>query len=219
MDFSQFEPANISWTSEFNRIIHSEDHPLREPLSSITIQYLYVSKQNSVVHSSFETHSFAEGRSLFQEITPETLLYWIQSKKQHDGVRYKCTDVLSYFVDIEPSELLEFSKGLLNPMPSFLREESILSSIMCPPSIFIFHSLHRLYFIFREMTPLQTTLIQESRDSVDPVVIDPSAVVLSKKSSTKKVRISPDAILYSERDRTETSSTSSCRNKTAKLRK
>jgi hypothetical protein len=216
MNSSQFEPPNISWTNEFNRIIHSEDHPLREPLSSITIQYLYVSKQNSVVHSLAETHFFPEGRSLFQEITPETLLYWIQSKKQHDGIRYKCTNVLSYFINIEPSELHNFSKGVLNSVPSFLREESILSSIMCPPCIFIFHSLHRIYFIFREMIPVQSVVESIPHDLPLSTDLPTSSDVLSKKTSTKKVRISPEAILYSERDRTELYTH---RSKTAKLRK
>lgn len=196
------ESLDISWLNEINRTIHSEDHPLRESLDYINIQYLYISKQNTLVHSITEKYVFPDSceNKLFRTLTNETVLYLIQSKKYYADTRYKCVDALLNLVDIEPDELLDFSRDSFVRSNTFFREVSLIHSIEFPPSIFVFHSVNRLYFIFREMTLVKSVMPVDSKRLFDHF-LDP---VLSKKPSvsiTKKVRISPDAISYSERDR------------------
>ena len=148
------ESLDISWLNEIDRTIHSEDHPLRESLDYINIQYLYISKQNTLVHSITEKYAFPDSceNKLFRTLTNETVLYLIQSKKYYDDTRYKCVDALLNLVDIEPDELLDFSRDSFVRSNTFFREVSLIHSIEFPPSIFVFHSVNRLYFIFREMT-------------------------------------------------------------------
>jgi len=214
----QDEPLDVSWKYELNRTINSEDHPLRESLDYITIQYFYVSKQGSVIHSIAEKHEFTDNGSglddlsLFRTMTNEKILYLIQSKKMHNGIRYKCTDSYLFLVDIEPNGILDFSRD--GATGSFVQEVSLLKPVSFPPSIFVFHSVNRLYFIFREMTlvePLNKAgcdmLGREPNKRLDGIVEDKS-----KKPSTKKVRISPDTIIIP-------STIVSTKNKTVKVRK
>jgi hypothetical protein len=214
----QDEPLDVSWKYELNRTINSEDHPLRESLDYITIQYFYVSKQGSVIHTIVEKHEFTDNGSglddlsLFRTMTNEKMLYLIQSKKMHNGIRYKCMDSYLFLVDIEPNGILDFSRD--GSRGSFVQEVSLLKPVSFPPSIFVFHSVNRLYFIFREMTlvePLnkvgRNMLGSEANKRLDGIVEDKS-----KKPSTKKVRISPDAIIIP-------STIVSSKNKTVKVRK
>jgi len=210
----QDEMLDISWKHELDKTINSEDHPLRESLDYITIQYLYVSKQGSVIHTITEKHEFTDSGlddlSLFRTMTNEKILYMIQSKKIHNDIRYKCTDSYLFLVDIEPNAILDFSRD--GTTGSFMQEVSMLKPVLFPPSIFVFHSVNRLYFIFREMTlvePLnkvdRDTLVHDTDKKVDDK---------SKKPSTKKVRISPDTIIIPT-----TTTIVSTKNKTVKVRK
>jgi hypothetical protein len=228
-DFFTEESLDTSWTNEIDRIINSQDHPLREPLEYITIQYLYVSKQNCLVDSIKEKYVFPgqSDKTLFRLLPNETLLYLIHSKRDHMGARYKCVDSFFNVVDIEFEQIMGGGMGggmgvgmdsSCDPLlQTSLREVSLLHSVEFPPSIFIFHSINRLYFIFREMT-----LVKSSVPVPVPVPLHPIlSPLVSKKvvvKSTKKVRISPDAILYSERDRTLVGSSGNSRNKTSKKR-
>jgi hypothetical protein len=204
-DYFVEESLDTSWTNEIDRIIHSKDHPLREPLDYITIEYLYVSKQNCLVDYVKERYEFHDSsdETLFRVLTNETILYLIQSKKQHLDIRYKCVNAFLNVVDMEFEEVVDYS------CRSFFREISLLHPVGFPPSIFIFHSLNRLYFIFREMTLVKSILDSRTTESKKHLV-----------KPTKKVRISPDAISYSERirDPSERAFSYVIRNKTAKKR-
>jgi hypothetical protein len=212
---------DLSWTNEYNRTINSEDHPLREPLDSIEIQYIYVSKKNKIIEKQTEKYIFENhdsnqtpNNSLYRTISTEQILQLIQTKKTQNEIRYKMTNAVLYLIDLEPNDIIYFAKMDQPTTKSFFQEVSILKPISLPPSIFIFHSINRLYFIFREMTLIsKTSPTQTPTQTPTPVSILKKDE--SKKPSTKKVRISPDAIFE---QRTKIKETTHSPPKTAKNR-
>ena len=88
-------------------------------------------------------------------MSKETILKIIQNKKLLTPTsKYKLIDILSFVVDIEPNKVKEFLE--MDTFDSdlekiFLKVLPIFNDIHIDKSIFVFHSINHLYFIFQEV--------------------------------------------------------------------
>jgi len=188
--------VDFSWIHEQEKLQNIQDNFHREPMEFIYLKYIYINQNNYInkVLSErfyFDAENQSEGGSL-QSISQEHLLHIIQSNKIVTPTTiYKFKDVILYNVDLEPEHIQSYSKNdnFVEFSSSFFKVLSILNKITIPNSIFIFHKINCLYFIFQEVEinklkkPVLKSILKSENDIREP------GISISKKN-TKKVRIS-----------------------------
>ena len=94
-----------------------------------------------------------------------------------DGVRYKLQDILLYNIELESQNIQHYSQvdNYTELSAPFFKVLNIFDEIVIPPSIFVFHSINALYFIFKENN--KPYIIRE------PARLKP---ILKKQDKTKK---------------------------------
>jgi hypothetical protein len=184
---SQSKDLDTSWIQEHERLSTINENYLRETMDSINVYYVYINRNQYIEKiisdklplslSEDKTHSY---------LSKETLLQIIQSRKIRTSFsKYRLTDVVSYLVDLEPENIQSFSnnENVEQYTPSFFKIRSFMDDIQFNNSIFIFHGINSIYFLFEEVELLnhRHTLKSILKTSVNNTVSD--------KTSTKKVRI------------------------------
>jgi hypothetical protein len=159
-----------SWI-DFENKISSCNQQFREPLSSISSTCIYIDTLSNIHHVSkdvIDIHSEAI-------IHKDTLLQFIQNKQFHDNKKYKLEDVLSFQVDLDDTQILSSNFD-------FFKSISYLNDIQCIPSIFCFHDIASLYFIFYQVPPVKSILKKaNSAKTTKKVRINESTYASSKK--------------------------------------
>jgi len=144
---------DISWIHSHEKENSIHQNCYREPIHEITMKCIYVNRNleiENIVSENYAVHSCnKENESV---ITKEEILYFIQRRKQTDQGKYNLMDIAIYCVDMEPEHIQNYAKNENNFELSerFLRTHSIFNDLVLPDSIFIFHSVNVVYFIFKE---------------------------------------------------------------------
>lgn len=180
---------DVSWIAEQQRIQNIETNYCREPVTDIQIYSLYINKNSYIDKIARKKHNITDN-----VLTRDAVLGIIQNNKRMDSKKYKLMDVLLYHVDLEPQHIQTYSQT--NDIPasskSFFKVLPIVDEIHIPHSIFIFHSLSSVFFMYKEVDTgshnhtIKSILKPSSSSSSSCVPVDP------KPSQTKKVRISMD---------------------------
>ena len=177
----------------------------REPMDSVACYFFYINANSYIDKIVRETVDLSSDDGNIRTIFSDVVLGLIQSKKRIGPVKYRLLDILIHNVDLLPEHIQEYvgnchgndrtsSQGFLKVLP-------IVGEVSFDPSIFIFHGLNAVYFMFQEI---------DTSDSVDPVMVAPPVSILktaknrpsndhqgSDHGSTKKVRISTGAVVES----------------------
>ena len=97
--------------------------------------------------------------------------------------KYKIQDILLYNVSLNPENIQFYSKNenLLDSSSKFLEPISVIQSVTISPSIFIFHKINCLFFIFKQLEKVGGGGSPKS-------ILKPSTLDKPFKN-TKKVRI------------------------------
>ena len=171
----QSDDLNLSWVDEDERLTKINQNYLRENMKYIYSYCIYINKNNSIDKITSSVQQLETIGSATIGLTKETLIHCIKTNRIDS---FELVDILLYNVTLEPENIQGFSKiesvdGFLS---QFLTKHNGENDILIPPSIFIFHNLNSIYFIFKEVA-------KDSQDSHGPSSIKSS----SKK--TKKVTI------------------------------
>ena len=153
----------MSWILEQERILQIQKNYSREPMENITCCFLYVNEDNvleKVTYDTFPLHSYLnnknEKNTKSGHILPkEIVLQLIQNKKIYTPKsKYIFKHSWLYLVDLEPENIQDYSKSEnFHELSSrFMRVFHTVQDISIPSSIFIFHSLNMLYFLFEEVS-------------------------------------------------------------------
>ena len=129
------------WLQEQWKLLSIKNNYKREPLEYINLHFCYVDAENSIVNLKTEKHTFSE-----TQMISETELFAIIEEKKHDAnINYVFTELSLFLVDLEPENIqtIEPSKS------QFFKTMPFISDIAIPPSIFIFHPLNSLFFLFK----------------------------------------------------------------------
>jgi len=187
------DDLNLSWMDEYKQLARIENHYCREPMSEISVCFVYIDCEGTVTSCVYEKHDL----DLVEDddsaiITKERLLYLIQKKKRVGEVKYRLSDILSYNVDLTAERIQDFSSSS-SWNESFLKSHPLtIEDLVLSPSIFIFHNLNAVFLFFRqvddggvasESLPLRPIL----KTAKNRIALDSVEVV--KHTSTKKVRI------------------------------
>ncbi len=133
-----------------------QNHP-PEPMRTITCHFIYVNKNNYIDSIVCDREPVTDNR-----IPKEQVLRIVEQRRHcNSNTRYTFKDVCLFLVDLKPEQISTFSQD--DPNPMFLVKLQLLEDIPIEPSIFLFHDLNALYFVFQEedvgvKTPLKSIL-------------------------------------------------------------
>jgi len=196
------EDLDMSWIEEEERLQNIQTNYSREPMESIKTYFIYINKNQYIDKILCELQELEvkpdESGSL---INKETILKLIQTKKITTPFsKYKLSDILLYNIDLEPEHIQDYSKTNIEDIGNkdLLKKIPIFDEVTIAPSIFIFHGINSLYFIFQEV---EIEKVKPSRHSLKSILKLESSP--KNSPSTKKVRIRDDSIEYADTQRTK----------------
>jgi hypothetical protein len=184
MDSGDLE-TEFAWIKEQERLQTIQSNYPREPMDKISIKYIYINQNKYISKILCEVLPIVNSA-----ISQEQILHLIKKYNfQTPTSKYKLKDILLFNITLEPEHVQTYAKNddFIDFSSPFLKVLSILDKITIPESIFIFHEINTLYFIFQEMEIQLTGSRIKSILKKEPEVIvrEPE-----KNKKTKKVRIS-----------------------------
>jgi hypothetical protein len=181
------EDLDTSWIETEEKLYSTEMNLSKTPMESILCYFIYVGADLSIQKIIKDSESIVSLDNLQQGITSNRILQIIQTRRfLGNGLKYKVMSLLKYFVDLEPNSLQDYCYGehSYDVSKGFFREISFLEDIVIQPSIFLFHSLNSLYFLFKEY--------DTTKKNVKPILKTDSNGGDISSRITKKVRISDE---------------------------
>lgn len=140
------ETLDTSWVQEYDKLLNIQQHYKKEPMKTLYSVYIYVDSDKQIQKINTEKlnlHIDTSGSFLLKE----DLLKIIQDKKQLGNKKYKLDDIMLYHIPLEHENISTFNeKEEFNE--SFFKPVSFFDSLKIPDSIFIFHELNTIYFLF-----------------------------------------------------------------------
>jgi hypothetical protein len=152
-----------SWINQYDRLCSITSNQEREISEYIKFYFIYINKNNYIDKVLFEKGDLdVDFENNFSYISKESLLKIIQSKKiipsnilesKTPFSRYKLIDILSFVVDIEPENIQWMANDETIEHNTFgsLKVLSLFKDIHIHKSIFVFHNINSIYFIFQEV--------------------------------------------------------------------
>jgi ribosome-associated protein YbcJ (S4-like RNA binding protein) len=184
MDSGDLE-TEFAWIKEQERLQTIQSNYPRESIDKISIKYIYINQNKYISKILCEVLPIVNS-----VISQEQILHLIKKYNfQTPTSKYKLKDILLFNITLEPEHVQTYAKNddFIDFSSPFLKVLSILDKITIPESIFIFHEINTLYFIFQEME------IQLTGSRIKSILKKEHEVIVrepEKNKKTKKVRIS-----------------------------
>lgn len=196
IDDNLTDDLDTSWIHEEERFQNIQSNYYREPIDCINTYFIYINKNQYIDKILCEKQNLEINEDQTESIlSKEVLLQIIQSKKTTTSTsKYKLIDILFYNIDLEPENIQSYSKldtATESPIP--LKSIPIFDEIHIKPSIFIFHGINAIYFLFQEVE-IEKIKFRKSIKSI----LKTSNREPEKQKATKKVKITTDNIEYAD---------------------
>jgi hypothetical protein len=135
----------MSWIEKEEKLLRVQEKFLREPMESIKCVFLFMNPNKYIEQIADEYVDLYDGK-----LSKERVLRLVEEKRRpKPDVKYMFVDAWTFIVDLEPEHVQSYSQ--MNVLPRFLTPIQILDDITIAPSIFIFHDLNAVYFLFQEV--------------------------------------------------------------------
>jgi hypothetical protein len=149
--------------------------------------FIYINSNLEIEYVSNDVETLVNIPST--NINKERLLHIIQNKRHHNNKKYRLDDILSFQIHLEPENIQSFVSS--TTPDTFLKSVPIFDNISCIPSIFIFHDIASLYFLFYEIDTSRKSILKNSHNNN-----------YNNHRITKKVHIHNDVISVVNSDTT-----------------
>ena len=188
---------DISWIKENQRLQNIETNYLPELMENIDLFFIYINPNNYIDKVIREKcHLSIDCSNNCSRLSKENLLKIIQTNKKlvksNTICKYKFLDILTYNIDLEPEHIQNYTKNenIQEASRGFFKVLNIIDDISISPSVFIFHKINSIFFLYQA---IQTNKNRHTLKSIlkKPLVISESESMGSQKA-TKKVRIDLD---------------------------
>lgn len=179
-----------TWLAEEERLQKVECIFDKEVMSTINIKIIYLNTHDYIDKITCSTEPLFQQSDTRAVIEKERLLKLIQTYKiTNKETKYKLLDVFLCNFDVSPSNISLFSASSDDNenANTYMKSMSSVDDIFIPASVFMFHDVNTLYFIYQEheivknTVPLQSILKSNTNSTNGEH---------QKKRATKKVRIS-----------------------------
>ena len=138
----------MSWIEEEEKLLRVQEKFQREPMDSIKCFFLFMNQNKYIEQITDEMVDLHDGK-----ISKDRVLRIVEEKKcQKPDVRYAFLDSWLFLVDLEPEHIQAYSQ--MEVSSRFIVPLSFIDDIIIAPSIFIFHDLNAVYFLFQEVDRL-----------------------------------------------------------------
>lgn len=155
------EDIDLSWIENEEKMCKIDENGTREPMKKIAMFFVYVNKEFAIEQITKESE-----KVINNAVSKERLLQIIQTRRNPNKTqikKYRLDDILSFQIDLGPDSIESFLRADLDDMQDvFLKSVPIFNEIDCLPSIFIFHDINSLYFIFREIEASGKSILKRS---------------------------------------------------------
>lgn len=191
------EILDSSWLIEQERIHMVQNNFHREPMKTIKLYFVYINKEDSIDNINSEVYTIQTiNDKNCSIITQDELLHIIQTKKKTTpGSKYVIYDTLLYNIDLEHEQLQSFTRydndEIMENSTKLLKSNGIIKNMVISPSIFIFHNINAIYFIFKEL--VKTVPIINNQHKLPTLSIVPERV-----KETKRVRFKEETMFISK---------------------
>ena len=149
-DAAAEDGLDLSWLDTTKKILTADKNYDKEPSEYITFHFCYVNKDIQKIIT--EKHHFSD--KTHTSLSSQFLNTLISEKSKLNGLQYVCKSVSTFFVDLEPEHVQQFTKTTTY-YDFFTKDIDLQQDLVCPPTIFVFHSLNSLFFLFEEAPPLE----------------------------------------------------------------
>jgi hypothetical protein len=198
------DDLDTSWIDDLDKLNNIHHSYFREPMKDIDFCILLVDSNDSILKIKKENHRFStiDKNCTFTNSFLIQFIERIKNTYSKGKIRYKLQDVLLYNIDIEPEHIQPYvsNENLLELGTKKLQSLSIIQDVVVPPSIFIFHKINSLFFIFKQLEEVIKTEEDIKLDLTPPpimVQVPPKSILKTKSDgksngsakTTKKVRI------------------------------
>jgi len=158
-DENDDEKLDTCWINEFKSNEDKYNDFYKEPVNSVIVYLLYVNKENEVQHIHKDRCLIDNNNGMLKR---EIIISFIKRYHRLFSVNYKLFSILKYNIDLEPSEVQDFSiKENANKYEKrFIKSEKYFNDIYFKETIHMFQDLNALFFIFVENTT------QEKKDTL-----------------------------------------------------
>lgn len=185
---------DTNWINEQTKLQNIQQNYFKEPLEQIKQYNIFINKNLYIDNIKCELIDVKKQPNTNQTIiTQEQLLKIIQKYKTNKStMNYKLKEILTYIVDIDTQQDIReyvLSETTITNNPFFKTYSNIVDEIKIPESIFIFHDINSIYFIFQERETIPQNQVYKSILKIDKREND--------RKTTKKVRIQ-DKIQFSQ---------------------
>jgi len=178
---------NINWIEDQKKLINIENNNTAIPMYFINSYIIYINQNDYIEKINCEQMQLEINHDITHStINKNNIIQFINSKKiQTKLTKYKFIDMFLYNIDLNHNELMSFSNMSIfnNINKRFFKKKSFMSNIIIPPSLFIFHKINSLYFIFKE-TPLHK-IVKEQNHNLKSILKKNSN---KREQHTKKVK-------------------------------
>lgn len=140
------ESLDTSWFQEYNKLLNLQTNYNKEKMINIDVKFIYIDNNDNIQNiycEKLNLHSSDSG----SQITKEDLLKIIQKNKTKNNIKYKLEDILFFHIPIDHENISNFNNQ--DSSSNYLKKVSFFDSLEIPESIFIFHNINSLYFIFK----------------------------------------------------------------------
>jgi hypothetical protein len=187
---------DISWINEQSRIQNIHQNYFKEPIDNITVYSLFINKNLYIDNIKCDKLPVEKnGDTQSYHISSATILKMIQTHKTNKlTTHYKLKEILTYIIDTNPEDIQEYVLSNDTDSKCFLQTyNNMVDEIQIPESIFIFHNINSIYFLFQEK---ETDNHNHTYKSI--LKTDNRENPIRDNNTTKKVRIQ-DKIKLSQR--------------------
>jgi hypothetical protein len=168
------DDLDISWIDTQKRILAIDQNYQREPLESIMFHFFYT-YEDTIKKVLTEKYMFRDNNST---VPLSDLSKIIEEKSKMDSTHYDFSEYATFVVDLEPENIQSYVKT--NAPINFLSEKkNVINDIVCPQSIFIFHSLNAVIIVFKERV-------------IPPITVPKSILKKNSKITKKMVKFYKD---------------------------
>lgn len=153
MEESDMEVLDISWIEEHEKEFEIDKNYNKEPMKYILTKYIYINSNDEIENIDIDNIPINNSINNISIIKNENVLEIVQKRRNiSTEKKYKLIDIMLYNVDLEPEKIQNYSnsESFQEISKSFLKSQNIFNDIEVGPSIFIFHKINTLYFIFKE---------------------------------------------------------------------
>ena len=208
LEYNLDDDLDTSWIDDLDKLNNIHHSYFREPMKNIDFFILLVDSNDSILKIKKENHRFStiDKNCTFTNSFLIQFIERIKNTYSKGKIRYKLYDVLLYNIDIEPEHIQPYvsNENLLELGGKKLQSLSIIQDVVVTPSIFIFHKINSLFFIFKQVEEVMAAEHDFKLNLTPPpimVQVPPKSILKTKSGgnydgksngsakTTKKVRI------------------------------